>query len=480
MMLERTLHHLKACSPGRHAVEFAITPLDVTDVPVWSVTNWQADGEMINGIGYGSTDIRARVGAWAELLEQVGSHTGAKNFEKRTATFNTLDGKKIDPRSLRLPAGTSYAHNTPLTWVKVRRFEPGTPLDQQPLVWAPIEAAATHNYDLGPDAAPLYQCVSNGNGAGDTMERALCHGLLELVQRDGNSAGYRAVDRGIRIELDDVRDPETRALLDRLDNAGIEVVAKLADTNLGMTNLYVVGHEREPAKAPHPIVLSGCGEAAHPNREEALKKALLEFCASRVRKLFTHGPIEIMEHLLPDGYLERFGQNPATVEESRSFEEVRRLSHMSASDVMDLLAGNVFRIDETVKFSDLPTCDAGGVDTIPKLLDVVADRLEAEGLPIYWAEYLKTDTCAACKAIVPAMEVETMTYHRVGRRNIDRLIGRGFDCVGYGVPPDGAEPVLLDDDTPAWMNTRDIDRIVGDLYCLYREPEIHAIALAKD
>ena len=35
------------------------------------------------------------------------------------------------------------------------------------------------------------------------MDRALCHGLLELVQRDGNSAGYRAVDRHIKVELDD-------------------------------------------------------------------------------------------------------------------------------------------------------------------------------------------------------------------------------------------------------------------------------------
>ena len=481
--LEQTLQDLQACCPGRDEVEFAITSLDVTGVPCWSITKWQDDGEMINGIGYGPTDLRARVGAWAELLEQVGSHAGARRFEKQRVSYNKLAGDKIDPRSLRLPAGHDYDHDVVLDWVKVRRFEKGVPLDQQPQLWAPIEAAATHNYDLGPKTdgnVPLYQTVSNGNGAGDTMQRALCHGLLELVQRDGNSAGYRAVDRGIRIDLDDVRDEETRELLARLDERSIQIIAKLADTNLGMTNLYVVGHERDPSKAPHPIVLSGCGEAAHPDREEALKKALLEFCASRVRKLFTHGPIDLMSDILPAGYLDKFAENPATVEESRSFNEVRRLANMSAGEVMDLLGGNVFKVESRVKFSELPTVERSSVDTIPKLLDVVTERYAAEGLPVYWIEYMQTDTCAACKAIVPAMEVETMTYYRVGRRNIDRLTRRGFDFVGYGPPPAGAEVVLLDDDQPAWMNCDKVDALADEIYCLYREPEIHAVALSKE
>jgi ribosomal protein S12 methylthiotransferase accessory factor len=431
---------------------------------------------MINGIGYGESDVRARVGAWAELLEQTGSHVAASRFEKRTATFDELDDA-IDPRALRLPAGTSYDHQTPLTWVPVWRYEKDVPYDQQAKVWCPIEAVATHAYDLGPGVTPMFQPISNGNGAGDTLDRALVHGLLELVQRDGNSAGYRAVDRHVRVELDDVRTPETRELLQRLDDAGIEVIVKLSDTNLGMTNLYVVGHERVPSNAPHPIVLTGCGEAAHPDREAALSKALLEFCASRVRKLFTHGPIGMMEHLFPDGYLDRFRQNPATVEESRSFDDVRRLAHMSYDETMDLMGRDVFVVEETTKFSELPTVDPAAVGTIPKLLDVVADRFAAEGLPIYWAAYDVTPSTASCKAIVPQMEVETMTYYRVGRRNLDRLLSRGFDFVGYGPPPAGADRVLLEGGGEAWMDRDKVDRQVGEHYCLYREPEIHAIAL---
>jgi ribosomal protein S12 methylthiotransferase accessory factor len=480
MSLETTLDDLKRANPGREDVEFAITSLDVTGLPVWSVTQWQHDGEMINGIGYGPSDLRARVGAWAELLEQTGSH-GVTKLPQTRGSFNDLDGEKIDPRALRLPAGTAYDHDVPLTWVQVRRYEAGRELADLPPVWCPIEAVATHSYDLG-DAVktPLFQPISNGNGAGDTMDRAICHGLLELVQRDGNSAGYRAVDRHIRVELDDVRNEETKRLLAKLDEAGIEVIVKLADTNLGMANLYVVGHEREPGTTPHPIMLSGCGEAAHPDREAALQKALYEFCASRVRKFFTHGPIAQLQHLFPQGYLQKFRENPASVEESRSFDDCRRLAHMSSGEVMALMKQQVFRVEETVKFSALPTVEPAAVDQVPTLLAETVRRFEAENLPIYVAEYHQGEGTAACKVIVPAMEVETMTYQRIGRRNLDRLTSRGFDFVGYGEPPAGANRVLLPDGEAAWLDSAKLAAQIGDQYCLYREPEVHAVALADE
>src|SRR5215210_5037722 len=66
-----------------------------------------------------------------------------------------------------------------------------------------------------------------------------------------------------------------------------------------MTNLYVVGYDRNPEDAPHPLALSACGEAAHPNREIALHKALLEYVAARARKLFNHAPLEMIESVAP-------------------------------------------------------------------------------------------------------------------------------------------------------------------------------------
>jgi ribosomal protein S12 methylthiotransferase accessory factor YcaO len=95
----------------------------------------------------------------------------------------------------------------------------------------------------------------NGLGAGPSLEHALSHGLLELIQRDGNSVNYRALDQGMAVDIE-TSDPETRNLLTHLDREGVEVIVKLAATDFGMANLYVVGYDRDPGDAPHPLALS--------------------------------------------------------------------------------------------------------------------------------------------------------------------------------------------------------------------------------
>jgi ribosomal protein S12 methylthiotransferase accessory factor len=97
----------------------------------------------------------------------------------------------------------------------------------------------------------------------------------------------------------ETRDPETRDLLAHLDRHGLEVIVKLAATDFGMANLYVVGYDRNLKEAPHPLALSACGEAAHPSRELALRKSLLEYVAARARKLFNHVPLAMIETVAP-------------------------------------------------------------------------------------------------------------------------------------------------------------------------------------
>ena len=492
---DQLIDDLARSVPGDATIEFAITPLDVTGIPVWSVTRWQPDGEMLNGIGYGFTDSRARVGSWAELLEQAGSHHAMARIERTWASYNELLKRGVaalNPLVLRLPAGSAYSHDQKLNWVPARRLDITRDDLAGEMILVPIEGAATHNFDchLPADAAPLFQAISNGNGAGDTIERALTHGMLELVQRDGNSAGYRACDRGVRIDLgpdnQDVRHPQTRALLERLDAAGIDVIVKLADTNLGMTNLYVVGRERDLSLVPHPICLTGCGEAAHPDREQALLKALTEYCASRVRKLYMHGPIEAQRYLFPPGYLERFTASPASIEESRSFQAVAQWMQLSADEIVQRIGPTIFRVDRTVRFADLPTVDMDSLNEVGPLLRDVAARFTAEALDVFWVDYTPGDApCRAAKVICAPLEVETMTYRRVGPRNLRRLIDRGFDFVGVGVAPNDTlrVPMLPEDEAalggPAWLHPARADALLGPLYAMYREPDVHSIALSR-
>ncbi len=85
------------------------------------------------------------------------------------------------------------------------------------------------------------------------------------------------------------------------------------------------------------------------------------------------------------------------------------------------------------------------------------------------------------KAIVPGLEVETVSYGRCGARNLDRLLERDLGLVGTSKPPPTAVRLPLperDGRTGAWLDPAALRRVVGDLYPLYREPARHVAALA--
>jgi ribosomal protein S12 methylthiotransferase accessory factor len=309
---------------------------------------------------------------------------------------------------------------------------------------------------------------------------------MELIQRDGNSVNYRAMDRGVAVELDDVRDPETRALLAELDARGVDVIVKLAATDFGMANLYVVGVDRDVTQAPQPITLSACGEAAHPDRERALAKALREFVSSRSRKPFCHGPLAPVAAIAPPGYLDAFQLGALRSEDDRALQAMREWVALDHEQFYEQIRHPILDVRSRVRFSDLPTLEPDTTGNPKYLLDHIARQLAADNLEIIYVNFTpeRTDV-SALKAIVPGLEVETMTYQRVGRRNIERLLERSSPLVGIGSTPHGAKPIPLrveDEERiggPAWFDPAALDQTIGPLYALYREPGRHVIGFTS-
>ena len=367
-----------------------------------------------------------------------------------------------------------------MRWVEARRWATGE------TVLVPLELVAASPMDVEPEGGWLVLPVTNGLGAGPTLDHAFAHGLLEIVQRDGNSATYRALDLGVGVRLDSVRDPATRALLDRLDRAGIDVTVKLASTDFGITNLYVVGAERDPEETPHPLALTACGEAADPDREKALGKALMEFCAGRSRKPFDNGPISRMTAVAPGPYVGR-AIRAATLEheEKRGLREAVAWLGMGAREMRSLLEDPVLSVRSRVDFSSLPEPPTGlGEGSIA---DLVAGRLREGGLdPLYVDLSPVGGEVRVVRAIVPGLEVETASYGRIGARNLRRMLRRDDGLVGTDAPPDGARRVLLpeahrEEFGPApWLEVEELNSRVGRLYPLYREPSRHVAALITD
>jgi ribosomal protein S12 methylthiotransferase accessory factor len=108
-------------------------------------------------------------------------------------------------------------------------------------------------------------------------------------------------------------------------------------------------------------------------------------------------------------------------------------------------------------------------------LRLLTERLAAEGLePLVIDCSPQGSPVKAVKTIVPGLESETMSYHRIGWRGVRRLRGRG-DPLLLDAPREGAARVRLrpEDEAraggPAWFDARLADETVGRLYPLYRE-----------
>jgi ribosomal protein S12 methylthiotransferase accessory factor len=471
---------------------FSLTPLDRTGVACWNAiflnrdgTRWH--GVAPHGVGYGVDDDSAIIGTTGELAEAVHSAVQIHQMPRRTASYAALraglgEHGVADPVSLVLPAGSSVDGETTLEWVPAQRWPSGE------TVWIPIDIAACSVGDLSPGYQPFTTPITNGLGAGPTLEFAIGHGLCELLQRDGNGVGFRAMDRGIALDLaQGPQDPRTKALLARMDSLGIEVIPKFATDEFGTANVYVVGAEREGFAVPHPIMVTGAGEAASLDREHALRKALFEFAAARVRKAFSHAPLADIAHVAPPGYLDRFrAYHSLGGEESRSLRAMVQWLRLDQAEMKAMLAETVLSRRAAKRFDELPSWD--GPLAGAGLVQELHRRFAAHGMEILFLDLSPPGDAGVhvVKVFVPGLEVETMSYHRIGERGVRKLIERGSKLVGIGAPPPGARPVRLVPGAaerlggPAWLDVEEVDRIVGRLYPLYREPEVHSAPISME
>ncbi len=476
--------------PAGEITAFPLTRLDRTGLPVWVVALFPDDprlsGIMPYGVGYGPEEGQAIVGALGEIAEMVQPTLVLPQAPRTRGSWRELtralgQAAVADPLTLCLPAGSPVGRDTPLEWVEAVRARDGA------TVLVPIELAAYSRKDLTPGYVPFTTIISNGMGAGPDVDWALGHGLLELLQRDGNGLLFRALDQGVVLDLPDHPGLAARAALEAYALAGVEVKVKFATDAWGLSNLYCVGREADGRAPPTPIMLTACGEACHPDRDAALEKALCEFGASRVRKAFAHGPTALAERVAPPGYVARFmarsGANAKTGE-NRAFQAMADWTTRPTEDLAGWLKDSVYAERAHKSFAELPTTPAPDARARGRL---VCERLEGGGLePLYVDFSPPSRAIAVVKAITPGLEVETMSYHRIGERNAAKLIARDHPLVRFGQATDTLKSIRLTPEACARLGGQPLfdtalaDAIVGPLYPLYREPEAHHVAHAAD
>ena len=474
-----------------------MTPLDRTGVPAWMVGLFLDEahglkGAMPSGYGYGTTDGQAIIGAVAEIAEMICPTLRLREEPRRIASTDAMFaefGRSLvaDPLTLGLPAGSPVTRSTSLAWIQATRARTGE------RVWVPMDVAACDFFELPENYQPFTTLITNGLGAGPDVEWAVGHGLLECLQRDGNGLLFRALDQGVLLDVEgaDVGE-DARSLLSKLDGLGIQVLPKFATDEFGLTNLYVVGHDRGEPRVP--IMLSACGEACDPDPRRALHKALLEFCSARVRKTYGHGPMAEPMRVAPPGYVDDFVRTALPsleLEESRALRAMMDWTDMGAADLKRALDGSVFSVRSKKPFASLPGADR---PASPEPSDtrsrgrVARERLEAAGFDVLYVDCSpRHGGFGVVKVIVPDLEVETMSYYRIGERNTRKLILRCSPLIVFGDETETRRPVRLSPEAvdrlrpltggrQPLFDTAEADRAVGPLYPLYREPEAHHVA----
>lgn len=464
---------------------FDMSPLDVTGVPAWKAALFPHDPaaagcEMQQGTGYGETPERAMVAAVAECHEEVRARLGFAAMEQVEGSYDRLIAERsvagvADPLELCLPAGSPVDRGTPLRWVEARRWSTDEP------VLVPVDVAALGPDHLPPGYRPFTTLITNGLGAGPSREWAAAHGLFECLQRDGNGLLFRALDPGVRLTFDDPPPPELQAAIDRVAGAGIDLLPKYATDEFGFANLYVVGADRDPGRLSIPIAMTGGGEASDLDRHAALRKAVLEYAHARARKAFTFGPVELIRPIMPPGYWDRIAprvRRAARDTEPRQVDAFRHWLGLDGGALRDLLADPVFTVRSDRAFGTLPT--SGITDPAAKG-EEAARRLMAAGLDPLILDFSEPGAAMhAVRVIVPKLEVETMSYHRIGERNAAKLRDRDSPLVRWDAEPTATlRPVRLSPEAHdrlggrPLLDTAAVDRAVGALYPLYREPGAH-------
>ncbi len=486
---DAALAYLDALPLGR-IVGFPIAALDRTGVPVWVVSLFLDEslglvGAQPSGIGYGATDAQAILGALGEIAEAafplLASRRGPVTRGSYTALVASVGpAAVVDPLTCCLPAGSPVDRSTSLDWTEATRFGTGE------TVLMPIDVAASDLLELSPQYRPFTTPISNGLGAGPDVDWAVGHGVLELLQRDGNGLVFRALDQGILLVSPLDPSPRAAELMALFAGVGIRVYPKFATDEFGLTNLYVVGHD-EPGHGPRvPIMLSACGEACDPDRDRALVKAMTEFAAARVRKTFSHGPLADARRVAPAGYVDDFVQRAKAsldVEESRALQAMVEWACTGGDRLRHQLEPSIYAIATQKPFEDLPTTPVAPLDS-RAAGRIAIDRLKAAGFDVLYIDTSPPGSAvAAVKVFVPGLEVETMSYYRIGERNVAKLQARDHPLIRYGAPTETLLPVRLTEaalarlgDEHPLFDTALADAIVGPLYPLYREPEAHHVA----
>jgi ribosomal protein S12 methylthiotransferase accessory factor len=270
-----------------------ITGLDRVGIPVWNAVVPRSADELSVYNGKGGTPMDAKTSAVMEAVERFCAWQPMRPI--RIASYAELCAEGVaalDPATHNLRAHRTWSPDRPVSWVR------GVDLLAEREVLVPLSLAG---YYVRYGDQPVFQITStNGIASGNSVEEAICHALIEVIERDSwtlaELVGHRLksvvrtrlarqVGPGAADWLEDrhpLVDPATlppvpQRYAEMILDAGLRLVIRDATSPLGIPTFgAMVAEDLGPA-----VAQGHAGYGTHPDAEVAVVRALTEAAQSR-------------------------------------------------------------------------------------------------------------------------------------------------------------------------------------------------------
>jgi putative methanogenesis marker protein 1 len=369
---EATLARVEKLLPAAGITRVAdITSLDRVGIPVFSSIRPTARrGAVTVYNGKGATPAEARVSAMMEGIERFSAELEREDLLVERFSVISRNQDALDPASLILPPAADP--DSPIPWTK------GYDLASDAAVLVPASAV----YHPLPLLYPqLFRTSTNGLASGNTVEEAVFHALMELIERDAWSLAEASRNTGPKLE--EIDDELALSLLARFGDAGVDVTLKDITSDIGIPTVAAVSDD---VLLKDPSLLT-IGMGTHTSARIAVLRALTEVAQSRLTQI--HGARE---------------DTPvADVRKKMGYDRTKRMNRYW------------FEASASRNFPDLSSFDSNDfLDDI----NLVTGRLKAAGLDRIIVVDLTRESIGVpvVRVIVPGLEVYAMDQERVGRR----------------------------------------------------------------
>jgi ribosomal protein S12 methylthiotransferase accessory factor len=377
---ERTKDNLKSIGVTRIA---SITDLDRLGIPVFSsIRPSAADGAISVYSGKGNTETQARISAMMEgfercLAEKSGVNENVKDDVQSIHVIEsyydlTKENHAIDPSSLLI--AESYDPKALIEWIQ------GWDLLKNEETFIPANSVY-HPYEAPGRTVKLFRSNTNGLAAGNTIEEAIFHGLLEVIERDALSIA----------EFN--RNPGKEIILTEEDGENYEILRKFTDNEVDV-KLWALTHDTEittvvattdDARLKDAALLV-MGAGAHLKPKIAVRRALTEAAQSRVVQI--HGAREDTER---EKFVREIG-----------YDRIKRMNKYWYED------GEKISMSELKDLSK--TTPAESIDVIIEQLKKVTDSAVVVDLS------RESVAVPVVRVVIPTFEMYTLDRERVGNR----------------------------------------------------------------